>query len=277
MADPLAPLQQLDTEVADADRPDLALVHEPAHLAPGILDGNARFVRPVELVQIDPLHSEPAQRTLDLDPDEGRLGVAHRRLVGIGRVEFEAAFREDERPIRCRDADDGTADHFFRMTEAVDRGRVYPADATRHGMLDGPDRVVIVLRTPSEGPAPAADRPRAKADCRDLEPAGAERARLERQVRFLRGADSSAGGGDNHRASWTPRGREKAQDRTLRRMTRTSAGILLYRRREGVLEVLLVPPGGPFFGKKDLGNWSIPKGEVGPADPDYEQPARREL
>jgi predicted NUDIX family NTP pyrophosphohydrolase len=60
-------------------------------------------------------------------------------------------------------------------------------------------------------------------------------------------------------------------------VTRTSAGILLYRRREGVLEVLLVHPGGPFFGRKDLGNWSIPKGEVSPLDPDYEGTARREF
>jgi predicted NUDIX family NTP pyrophosphohydrolase len=60
-------------------------------------------------------------------------------------------------------------------------------------------------------------------------------------------------------------------------MIRTSAGILLYRRREGTLEVLLVHPGGPFFGRKDLGNWSIPKGEVDVADPDYEHTARREF
>lgn len=60
-------------------------------------------------------------------------------------------------------------------------------------------------------------------------------------------------------------------------MTRTSAGILLYRRRQGRLEVLLVHPGGPFFGRKDLGNWSIPKGEVDLDDPDIEQTARREF
>jgi predicted NUDIX family NTP pyrophosphohydrolase len=41
-----------------------------------------------------------------------------------------------------------------------------------------------------------------------------------------------------------------------------SAGILLYRRREGAVEVLLVHPGGPFWARKDLGAWSIPKGEV---------------
>jgi predicted NUDIX family NTP pyrophosphohydrolase len=41
---------------------------------------------------------------------------------------------------------------------------------------------------------------------------------------------------------------------------KNSAGILLYRHR-GELEVLLVHPGGPFWVKKDLGAWSLPKGE----------------
>lgn len=40
-----------------------------------------------------------------------------------------------------------------------------------------------------------------------------------------------------------------------------SAGILLYRKREGLLEVFLVHPGGPFWKNKDDGAWSIPKGE----------------
>ena len=42
---------------------------------------------------------------------------------------------------------------------------------------------------------------------------------------------------------------------------RTSAGILVYRIRNGAIEVLLVHPGGPFWAKKDAGAWSIPKGE----------------
>ena len=41
---------------------------------------------------------------------------------------------------------------------------------------------------------------------------------------------------------------------------KVSAGILLYRRRDGP-EVFLVHPGGPFWAKKDLGAWSLPKGE----------------
>ena len=44
-------------------------------------------------------------------------------------------------------------------------------------------------------------------------------------------------------------------------MPKLSAGLLLFRRRKGTLEVFLVHPGGPFWTKKDLGAWSIPKGE----------------
>jgi predicted NUDIX family NTP pyrophosphohydrolase len=44
-------------------------------------------------------------------------------------------------------------------------------------------------------------------------------------------------------------------------MAKRSAGILLYRHGEAGLEVLLVHPGGPFWARKDLGAWSIPKGE----------------
>jgi predicted NUDIX family NTP pyrophosphohydrolase len=44
-------------------------------------------------------------------------------------------------------------------------------------------------------------------------------------------------------------------------MAKRSAGILLYRRAQNGLQVLLVHPGGPFWARKDLGAWSIPKGE----------------
>ena len=45
-------------------------------------------------------------------------------------------------------------------------------------------------------------------------------------------------------------------------MTRESAGLLLFRDRNGDLEVLLVHPGGPFWARRDDGAWSIPKGEI---------------
>jgi predicted NUDIX family NTP pyrophosphohydrolase len=43
-------------------------------------------------------------------------------------------------------------------------------------------------------------------------------------------------------------------------MPKTSAGILLFRRRSAGVQVLLVHPGGPFWMKKDEGAWSMPKG-----------------
>ena len=46
-------------------------------------------------------------------------------------------------------------------------------------------------------------------------------------------------------------------------MVKRSAGLLIYRRGDGDLRVLLVHPGGPFWAKKDDGAWSIPKGLVG--------------
>ena len=45
-------------------------------------------------------------------------------------------------------------------------------------------------------------------------------------------------------------------------MAKTSAGLILYRMQSGKLEVLLVHPGGPFWGKKDEGAWFVPKGEL---------------
>lgn len=59
-------------------------------------------------------------------------------------------------------------------------------------------------------------------------------------------------------------------------MSFRSAGILLYRRHAGRIEVLLVHPGGPFWAKRDLGAWSIPKGEFG-AGEEPEAAARREF
>lgn len=44
-------------------------------------------------------------------------------------------------------------------------------------------------------------------------------------------------------------------------MPKRSAGLIMYRKQEGHLEVFLVHPGGPFWAKKDAGAWSIPKGE----------------
>jgi predicted NUDIX family NTP pyrophosphohydrolase len=59
-------------------------------------------------------------------------------------------------------------------------------------------------------------------------------------------------------------------------MAAQSAGILLYKHSKGRLVVLLVHPGGPFWRAKDLGAWSIPKGELAEGE-EPEATARREF
>lgn len=59
-------------------------------------------------------------------------------------------------------------------------------------------------------------------------------------------------------------------------MPKQSAGLLMYRLRDPEIEILLVHPGGPFWVKKDLGAWSIPKGEYAVGE-DLLDAARREF
>jgi predicted NUDIX family NTP pyrophosphohydrolase len=56
-----------------------------------------------------------------------------------------------------------------------------------------------------------------------------------------------------------------------------SAGLLMYRRRAGHLEVLLAHPGGPFWTNKDEGAWTIPKGVLDPGEDDPFATAKREF
>ncbi|MFA6135802.1 MAG: NUDIX domain-containing protein [Candidatus Paceibacterota bacterium] len=59
-------------------------------------------------------------------------------------------------------------------------------------------------------------------------------------------------------------------------MKKISAGILIYRRNNNKeLEFLLVHPGGPFWSKKDIGSWDIPKGGVNDGE-EYFSAAKRE-
>jgi len=59
-------------------------------------------------------------------------------------------------------------------------------------------------------------------------------------------------------------------------MAAESFGILMHKRVDGRRFVLLAHPGGPFWRRKDLGAWSIPKGEPEPGE-DFEATARREF
>jgi predicted NUDIX family NTP pyrophosphohydrolase len=49
-------------------------------------------------------------------------------------------------------------------------------------------------------------------------------------------------------------------------MRKASAGLLLYKREGGAVKVLLAHPGGPFWARKDIGAWTLPKGVVEPGE-----------
>ena len=59
-------------------------------------------------------------------------------------------------------------------------------------------------------------------------------------------------------------------------MEKKSAGLVMYRYRNSILEVFLVHPGGPYWAKKDDGSWSIPKGEYSDDEEPF-QVAKREF
>jgi len=59
-------------------------------------------------------------------------------------------------------------------------------------------------------------------------------------------------------------------------MPKRSAGLLMYRVSNGEPEVLLVHPGGPLWAKKDLGVWTVPKGEIDGGEASLDA-ARREF
>ena len=56
--------------------------------------------------------------------------------------------------------------------------------------------------------------------------------------------------------------------------SRVSAGLLMYRFKEGALQIFLAHPGGPLFQKKDDGYWTIPKGEPPPGESLFEAAVR---
>ena len=66
------------------------------------------------------------------------------------------------------------------------------------------------------------------------------------------------------------------QQLAAKKAAKKSAGILLYRRGAGGLEVLLAHPGGPYWKSRDLGAWTLPKGEIDEGEDPYDA-ARREF
>src|SRR3954463_5402041 len=91
--------------------------------------------------------------------------------------------------------------------------------------------------------------------------AGATRRSRSRSRRRAGRAGSGTSPRATRRRCRSPRPPAPRRSCRSRSVAKRSAGILLHRRGPAGVEVLLVHPGGPFWAKKDLGAWSIPKGE----------------
>ncbi len=81
---------------------------------------------------------------------------------------------------------------------------------------------------------------------------------------------------EDRRLAIVARIKSASSDRYLEAMPKTSAGVLMFRHRGNSIELLLIHPGGPYSARKDLGAWSIPKGEID-AGEDPHAAARREF
>ena len=130
--DRLAPLDQVAVEVRHADEPDEAVVHQLAHGAPGLLDRGPALVRPVELVQVEVVGTEPPQAPL---ARRTHLGRPEARAVGL-----RGDLGEDQGLVTP--TLDGPCHELLGTAPAVDLGRVDPVDP---GLEHRPDRLEHLL------------------------------------------------------------------------------------------------------------------------------------
>src|SRR5258708_35169049 len=109
----------------------------------------------MDLVQIDDIDGEAAEAVLDFFTDR----ISAQYFVHLTfETPAQAAFGTDVRP-RTAPVLQRAADDFLRVSQTVDGGRINPVDAEFERTVNGGNGVVVVLRSPGELPARAADRP----------------------------------------------------------------------------------------------------------------------
>src|ERR1700694_2684306 len=128
----------------------------------------------MDLIEIDSLRLEAAEACFNFLANRLR-GKAVSDVALF--VPHEAALREDVRPIAARDLSQRSTDHRFRVAEAVRGCGVDPVDAAVDSAVNRGNRLIVVLRAPTEPPL-AANRPGAKTDGGDVERGISERALL---------------------------------------------------------------------------------------------------
>ncbi len=118
---------------------------------------------PVNLIEVDAFHSETLQAALGFPANGSGLEVVRDSAL---LVPDQAAFGEHVRTLA--QIFDRSSDDCFRVAQTVDGGRIDPVQSPIEARVNGFDGVLIVLRSPGKFPFPAAHRPCADADGRNM-------------------------------------------------------------------------------------------------------------
>src|SRR5690606_19677422 len=129
------------------------------------LDLSRNLRGPVDLVQVNHVHVQPAQAVLTL----GTYPVCadHAPHVAIG-IPFESALGEDVRPWPAP-LIEGAPDDILRVPQAVHRRGIDPVDPVLQGTMYCAYGLVVILRAPPRYPAGSADSPRPETEARDVQ------------------------------------------------------------------------------------------------------------
>src|SRR5579862_1489749 len=168
MTDFFAALQQIHVKIRNAARAYLSFLDQLHHRGPGIFHGRAGFVRPMELVEINSVHTQTAKGGFAFAPYGIWLQSSLRLSHGIA-FESHAALSESKWTLRLRNIAQKPSDHFLRMAEPINRGRINPVDAQIDRVAHRGDGLGVVLVPPAVGPAASADCPGTEPNCGDFQ------------------------------------------------------------------------------------------------------------
>src|SRR5580693_5425161 len=130
--DTTEPFHLTDREIAYPDRPDLSLNEQRVHRLGGFLHRHQR-IGPVNLVDVDVIGSQPAQRIVYLAQDARAAGVAE----NIAMLPFKSSLGGDDDAGPQTPFGDCLSDDFLRAAETVDRSRIDDVDAVLQRRPDG--------------------------------------------------------------------------------------------------------------------------------------------
>ena len=145
--------------VREPGGPDLAFLAQVGKGLPVLLQRRPILGGPVQLVEVDAVHAQAAQRRFHLPAQAGRVTHPAGRLRPVGLVPDQATLGEDVRAVCLGHVPQRPPHDLLGVAEAVHGRGIHPVDPGLDRVPDRGYRVVVFLISPGEGPAPAANRP----------------------------------------------------------------------------------------------------------------------